>query len=334
MNNPTPQAASDALEIPTKPGFYWAKWKICNPGTADEESFRPCDHWEVVQVFENSLDEKAEDHLMVFVSGVQKAQSLENFFWGQEVIRALLTAAAQPAPDHIGWAREWEGDDSDLGNYIVELCLPGEPKPDDNPNWFPLYTSPQPATDTTGEGEYTPGKWFICKSIDQMQAFYMSRLPAIREAAKECGYAIGLHGSTRRDFDLIAVPWIDKPASRFDLAKAVHFAACGFKQKHYDWALRPHGRMATAFPICWPEWDGCHEMVSKGHLDLSVIDTALLSKPAAVPDGYAIVPLKWPEEKHRELSYALSLPSPAAQYERLVKEAALSAPPPNDERGG
>jgi hypothetical protein len=47
--------------------------------------------------------------------------------------------------EHIGWAREWEGDSSDLGKYIIECCLPGEPKPDDNPNWFPLYTSPPPS---------------------------------------------------------------------------------------------------------------------------------------------------------------------------------------------
>lgn len=41
---------------------------------------------------------------------------------------------------------------------------------------------------------YTPGTWFKARTVDEMQAFFNSRLPAIREAAKECGYAIGVHG--------------------------------------------------------------------------------------------------------------------------------------------
>jgi hypothetical protein len=57
--------------------------------------------------------------------------------------RGLLAGAPVGGDEHIGWAREYEGDESDLGKYMVEMCLPGDPKPDDNPNWFPLYTTPQ-----------------------------------------------------------------------------------------------------------------------------------------------------------------------------------------------
>ena len=45
-------------------------------------------------------------------------------------------------------------------------------------------------------------------------------LPAvgpIRAAAKEKGYAIGVHGSQERDLDLIAAPWTDNAASPEDL---------------------------------------------------------------------------------------------------------------------
>lgn len=39
------------------------------------------------------------------------------------------------------------------------------------------------------------------------------KLPDFRliwEVARGCGYAIGLHGSMKRDVDLIAVPWTDE----------------------------------------------------------------------------------------------------------------------------
>ncbi len=118
------------------------------------------------------------------------------------------------------------------------------------------------------EIEYTPGTWYRCETIDQMEAFYHSRLPAIRATAKLHGYAIAVHGSARRDFDLVAVPWREDAADKDTLAKQVHKAACGFTNTRYDWEQKPAGRSATCFPICWCTW---HDMVSAGHIDLSVI---------------------------------------------------------------
>lgn len=75
-------------KLPEKEGFYWAKWKICDEGTADEHCFKPHDDWEVVQVFINGgCDDEDPDYFRVFVGGVEKTQSLENFFWGKEVVR-------------------------------------------------------------------------------------------------------------------------------------------------------------------------------------------------------------------------------------------------------
>lgn len=119
-------------------------------------------------------------------------------------------------------------------------------------------------------GEEKPFEWRHVFSIDEMQAFYLSRLPAIRAAAKECGYAIGLHGSTRRDFDLIAVPWVETFKSKDDLAKAIHRAACGLGNETYRWTKKPNGRMAVSMPICWCEW---YDMVGAGHIDLSVVES-------------------------------------------------------------
>lgn len=116
--------------------------------------------------------------------------------------------------------------------------------------------------------DYQPAGWFAVNNVDEMEAFYRSRLPAIKEAAKTLGYAIAVHGSMRRDFDLIATPWIGTPADRNELALAIQKAACGLTQTAYSWEQKPHGRMAASFPICWCEW---HDMVSAGHVDLSVV---------------------------------------------------------------
>lgn len=38
-------------------------------------------------------------------------------------------------------------------------------------------------------------------------AFYACCLEALRKAAKDCGYALAVHGSLANDLDLIAVQW-------------------------------------------------------------------------------------------------------------------------------
>ncbi len=141
---------------------------------------------------------------------------------------------------------------------------------------------------------YQPGHWFPAATIDEMQAFYMSRLPAIREAARKCGYAVGLHGSTRRDFDLIAAPWIEECADPDTLVRDIQQAACGITQSAYEWERKPNGRIATSIPICWTEW---HDMVSAGHIDLSVMpaqkdihtsDTTTDGAPPDIGERYTI----------------------------------------------
>lgn len=120
--------------------------------------------------------------------------------------------------------------------------------------------------------EYPRDTWYRCQTIDQMQAFYLARLPAMRDAAKECGYALGLHGSTRRDLDIIAMPWREGAADKDALAHAMQVAACGmYRQGPYQWERKPAGRVATSFPICATEW---HDMISAGHVDLSIIAAA------------------------------------------------------------
>lgn len=65
-------------KVPTKAGFYWAKWKIAEKGTYDEDEFEPESHWRVVEVYD------ARGTGIVLVSGEEKTQSLENFYWGDK----------------------------------------------------------------------------------------------------------------------------------------------------------------------------------------------------------------------------------------------------------
>lgn len=39
-------------------------------------------------------------------------------------------------PKAVGWIREWDGDDSDIGNFVIEW---GTEPPADNHQWTPLY---------------------------------------------------------------------------------------------------------------------------------------------------------------------------------------------------
>jgi hypothetical protein len=122
---------------------------------------------------------------------------------------------------------------------------------------------------------YTPGSWYKAYSIDEMQEFYMHRLGAIREAAKEHGYAIGLHGSCRRDFDLMAMQWRDDCSDPDTLAKAIQHAACGIHASGVTWEKKPNGRIATSLCICWTDHSEQFKgMLSVGHIDLSLIDTS------------------------------------------------------------
>lgn len=69
---------------PTAPGFYWAKWRSAAEGTADHGEMCSGDdaEWEVVEVWENSLNPSDAEYLMVHVGGVERGQGLHRFEWG------------------------------------------------------------------------------------------------------------------------------------------------------------------------------------------------------------------------------------------------------------
>lgn len=134
--------------------------------------------------------------------------------------------------------------------------------------------------------EYTPGEWFKARTIEEMRSFYLSRLPVIREAAKEHGYAIGLHGSTVRDFDLMAMQWQEGASDKDTLAHAIAIAACGItRDGDYQWEQKPRGRFAVSIPICWTDHSNpdFKDKLSLGHIDLSVIEQFAATSQAQAP---------------------------------------------------
>ncbi len=146
----------------------------------------------------------------------------------------------------------------------------------------------------TRELVYAPGEWCHIPTTDELERFYLSRLLAIREAAETHGYAIGVHGSLRRDMDLIAAPWREGAADAETLAHAIAQAACGIDRAGtYDWEQKPAGRVATSIPICWPAW---HGQTGAGHIDLSVMPAAVVAAPKVAAPNPSLSPsasLKW-----------------------------------------
>lgn len=80
---------------------------------------------------------------------------------------------------------------------------------------------------------------------------YCKVIAPLREKARELGYAIGVHGSIKRDIDLIAVPWTDAAVDAVELADALLAETervIGFAVYGNDGDFprpKPHGRR------CW-----------------------------------------------------------------------------------
>lgn len=89
-------------------------------------------------------------------------------------------------------------------------------------------------------------------------------LPAIRESANFHGYAVAVHGSLKRDIDLIAVAWTDQAKPAPELVKALCGAVGGILGNCFVLSGphdKPHGRLA--YTLCHPGF--------AGEIDLSVI---------------------------------------------------------------
>lgn len=79
-----------------------------------------------------------------------------------------------------------------------------------------------------------------------IESLLEAMLPSIREAARFQGYAVAIHGSLKRDIDLIAVAWTDQAKPAEDLVKAICGAVCGVLGNCFVLTAlseKPHGRL-------------------------------------------------------------------------------------------
>lgn len=101
----------------------------------------------------------------------------------------------------------------------------------------------------------------------QIAVFMDLCFPRLRETARTCGYALAVHGTMRRDLDLIAVPWVDRAVSAEDLVKALSATVrdvAGWGHRSGEaWTEKPHGRVATTIIAS-----------SDVHIDLSIMPLA------------------------------------------------------------
>lgn len=74
-------------------------------------------------------------------------------------------------------------------------------------------------------------------------------LPDIRliwKLAREVGYAVGVHGSLKRDMDLIAAPWTDEAVGNYAL---IQHLCNGLGAKMIGIERKPHGRVAVTLQL-------------------------------------------------------------------------------------
>lgn len=93
--------------------------------------------------------------------------------------------------------------------------------------------------------------------------YYVNLFPEIREVARQHGYAVAVHGSMTRDFDLVAFPWAEQVSPPAVLVEAVRERLGGTivpigtlggkwdpeKQEYVEAIvsnpeIKPHGRLA------------------------------------------------------------------------------------------
>lgn len=87
---------------------------------------------------------------------------------------------------------------------------------------------------------------------------YAQLLPRLREVSRECGYALGLHGSMQRDLDIIAAPWTEDAISAKELVERLREEFGGYviggTGDGGTWTTehgtsKPHGR--EAWSLCF-----------------------------------------------------------------------------------
>ena len=78
---------------------------------------------------------------------------------------------------------------------------------------------------------------------------YLAMFDILREKAQTIGYCLAVHGSLIRDFDIIAVPWVEDCADAEELVELICETTGGFIAVGDTFKNKPHGRIAWAIQL-------------------------------------------------------------------------------------
>jgi hypothetical protein len=78
--------------------------------------------------------------------------------------------------------------------------------------------------------------------------FYMNMLGPLVAVAKDYGYALTLHGSLVRDFDMVAIPWVPDAHSGLELIIALAQTCGGIIHSEVP-IDKPHGRQTWIIQV-------------------------------------------------------------------------------------
>ena len=103
-------------------------------------------------------------------------------------------------------------------------------------------------------------------------AAYVALYPMLHSIAKRHGYALCVHGSLHRDFDMVAIPWIEEASEPVKLIRAIRKATGTVTHnfegdKHFPEcapSTKPHGRIAYSLHVT-------NSGLYGGYLDISVM---------------------------------------------------------------
>jgi hypothetical protein len=81
---------------------------------------------------------------------------------------------------------------------------------------------------------------------------YLALYPELAEIARKHGYALAVHGSVGRDFDLICIPWVDAPSEPDAVIDEI-VETFVIRRHPGGWVEKKHGRRAHTICI-FGEW--------------------------------------------------------------------------------
>lgn len=83
-----------------------------------------------------------------------------------------------------------------------------------------------------------------------MAPIYCSLYPELAKHARKHGYALSVHGSVNRDFDLVMIPWAEKVSEPDEVIKTL-IEDFKFYQQDTNKKVKNHGRIAYTVCISW-----------------------------------------------------------------------------------